>query len=70
MTLRKLTLAATAAFVFAASTVALARPPLTPCQECRIGYNVCMSETGGREPARCATQLSECQAEAGGCPAP
>lgn len=61
MNLRKLTLAAVAAFVFAGSAVA-AHPPLNPCRECRIAYNICLSEGGN-----CEGEFSSCLIAAG-CP--
>jgi len=67
MNLRKLTLTAVAAFVFAGSAVA-AHPPLNPCRECRIAYNVCMSESGGPEDDMvCESDFSTCLISAG-CP--
>jgi hypothetical protein len=65
---RKLTLAAVVAFVFAGSTAVFAHPPLQPCQECRIGYNVCLYEGHGQNDAACKVAYEECKAEAGGCP--
>ncbi|MEH6422512.1 hypothetical protein [Pseudomonas sp. CGJS7] len=67
MKMRKLTLAAAAVFVFAASTVALARPPLGSCQECRIAYNVCMYESHGQHDGECEAEFSRCLIGAG-CP--
>lgn len=67
MNLRKLALAATAAFVFAGSTVAFARPPLNPCQECRIAYNLCQSQGGWEAGLDCEGEFSRCLIAAG-CP--
>lgn len=68
MNLRKLTLTAVVAFVFAGSAVAFARPPLNPCRECRIAYNVCMSESSGPEDDMvCESDFSSCLIGAG-CP--
>ncbi|MFD1298562.1 hypothetical protein ACFQ4Q_18210 [Lysobacter gummosus] len=67
MKLRKLVVAAVAAFVFAGATAALAGPPLTPCQECRIAYNVCLYEGHGQRDAECLVEYNSCRAE-NGCP--
>lgn len=65
---RKLILAAVVAFVFAGSTAVFARPPLQPCQECLMGYNVCKIEGHGQNDAACAVAYEECKAWVGGCP--
>ncbi|QWP75513.1 hypothetical protein J5226_18115 [Lysobacter sp. K5869] len=64
----KRSLAALAAFVFSAATVAAsAAPPLGPCQQCRAEYQWCMNNGGWDGTRDCESPFSDCLIWAG-CP--
>lgn len=66
MKLRRVTLAAVAAFVFS-SAATLSAVAADPCDTCWQRYNRCIEV--GSDPGYCEYKVSECLAAAG-CPAP